>query len=909
MINYTQLSKELNSDAMQQILSLSNDSHSIDFGRFSQSQWNRIEKKYSNPIMLTVLNAMCTLGNSQNKFTDEINFTTCGDENYINIIRPELVELNYVKKEIHPAFDKRNNNRAKKTKRTKKTKRNKKKRGLTKEDIIKQNTTNTLTNNMNDVFKSFSSKKINKRGFNSQYAEIRLCTLMQCINYMLTNDVHRGECFELIVGLAKIINNIKQVPGLSKLICYDIMQSCARLAQYSKFNCELLFREYPKFIISTSYDKIFPAMRIKPYESQVSLMNVIKENEKCLCLYSAMIGSGKTTFSMALIKFVEMMRLSKTQDKNLQVIFSCSVEPVRHQVSKMAYNKQIKFGIATIEKNGVKVTNNYNCKSNDERILIVADLNSTVELLKKSQDYILFLDEPTVGADQLNHPITRAVIKIMLYAPSRTILSSATLPSKNEISKIINYITHRHKNIVVASICSKEAIIGCEMLTFDGHTIAPHNNCKTVSELSLVIQRLDNTAFIGRLYTAPVVYNLRKKMIKHNITDAFDLDKHFMDITKLSQIEIQKMAIILLKQLVKHDNNTIKNVCTTDHQDQKQKHNLDNIFTSDAVNFMGGCLITVSDPFEFAHQKSKTLLKDCKSASRIMKKYDTELTAYNKMVNREQKNDTDVGSKLERMKKAFTAQEKKKPFIDFPNELIINTTAHIAFYDNKMNKMNNKKINKRMIRNRQPIEGYPTDLNVPDWTMLLLFAGIGIYDTKKLCKQYTDLVLNLASTGKLAYMIANDDICYGANYPFSHVVITDEVVENHSINTIFQLAGRTGRVGTSWVAWAHVGEKTGKRIMNYIKGVENTGVSEEAKNLENVFTEMITFINNKMIELTKQPKKVAVKKKIKVISLSTVRQNAPVVRSRYAPPNRNRPQEGFSRASFGTSVYRPPSRK
>ena len=43
--------------------------------------------------------------------------------------------------------------------------------------------------------------------------------------------------------------------------------------------------------------------------------------------------------------------------------------------------------------------------------MIVADLETAIELLKKDQDFILFIDEPTVGADQKNHPITKAVAK------------------------------------------------------------------------------------------------------------------------------------------------------------------------------------------------------------------------------------------------------------------------------------------------------------------------------------------------------------------------------------------------------------------------------------------------------------------------------------------------------------------
>jgi hypothetical protein len=135
----------------------------------------------------------------------------------------------------------------------------------------------------------------------------------------------------------------------------------------------------------------------------------------------------------------------------------------------------------------------------------------------------------------------------------------------------------------------------------------------------------------------------------------------------------------------------------------------------------------------------------------------------------------------------------------------------------------------------------PLDLNIPDRIQQLLFAGIGIYcpSSNMLNQAYHEAVLSLASDGKLAFLISDGSISYGANYPFSHIVITDEIAVKHSINTLFQLAGRAGRVGTSWVAFAHVGPKTAERIMNYVQGKTGTGISEEAKNLKDVYHKVL----------------------------------------------------------------------
>jgi hypothetical protein len=65
---------------------------------------------------------------------------------------------------------------------------------------------------------------------------------------------------------------------------------------------------------------------------------------------------------------------------------------------------------------------------------------------------------------------------------------------------------------------------------------------------------------------------------------------------------------------------------------------------------------------------------------------------------------------------------------------------------------------------------------------------------------YTRAVIELASNGLLAYLIADDDICYGTNYPIENVVVDDTCLTRHSVKTVFQVFARAGRPGKSWKA-------------------------------------------------------------------------------------------------------------
>ena len=49
-----------------------------------------------------------------------------------------------------------------------------------------------------------------------------------------------------------------------------------RLYKHCNLNYQKLFTKYPRLILSTEYDQVFPTLSIKPYKSQIELMSAIK---------------------------------------------------------------------------------------------------------------------------------------------------------------------------------------------------------------------------------------------------------------------------------------------------------------------------------------------------------------------------------------------------------------------------------------------------------------------------------------------------------------------------------------------------------------------------------------------------------------------------------------------------------
>jgi hypothetical protein len=134
--------------------------------------------------------------------------------------------------------------------------------------------------------------------------------------------------------------------------------------------------------------------------------------------------------------------------------------------------------------------------------------------------------------------------------------------------------------------------------------------------------------------------------------------------------------------------------------------------------------------------------------------------------------------------------------------------------------------------------------------------GIGIY-SKNLPSDYTDIVLEMLSERQLAFIITDESFCYGANYQISNVIINDDLADNHSINTILQLIGRTSRIGKSWAGKVYLDTNTKKRLLEFFDA-PNIDCSNEGKNITTAFNSIIHEIdleNKKEKELLEKKEK------------------------------------------------------
>ena len=103
------------------------------------------------------------------------------------------------------------------------------------------------------------------------------------------------------------MDNSKEVE-VSQTLILDLKYCIKGLKEYYKYDNKVVMIKYPKLVYYTNYDKFFPTLDIKPYASQIEFIEDVKSalNEKgsvqnpTLILYKTMIGSGKTSASIAL---------------------------------------------------------------------------------------------------------------------------------------------------------------------------------------------------------------------------------------------------------------------------------------------------------------------------------------------------------------------------------------------------------------------------------------------------------------------------------------------------------------------------------------------------------------------------------------------------------------------------------
>ena len=770
------------------------------------------------------------------------------------------------------------------------------KKTMTGDEIRIKSTIDKIDDLTKNITESYSMKKFTPQyGLKQDVIEFIGMTYIYMIRFCLVHqsyfqkEKNYPQILNLLVSSQRLLDSIKNYQGndmitplklekISKTFVNDLDEAYNDLSKVFKFDGIEVYNKCPKLLVWSDLDKYIPQGKIEPRKHQKDIMieSFKNFNKGFLTIYNAMIGSGKTTTVIGLAKIVEHFRNTNEDYEDLELLFVCNLDSVRKQVGNILYNtilmseeKGIKFGIATTEKDGkdIKVSNHFSCKKDSERIVLITNPETAIKLINqnKKTKYVLFHDEPTIGADIDNSDSLRSNIQVLINLPKWTIFSSATAPEISDLGHITKKAKENYPDIIINKIYSPQIQIGIDVRTFDLNLVSPFSGCNSKNDLITIIDTVKEIPFLGRMFNSNIALTLWNECKDYKFSKPFpNIPELFKNVVNMKADKIRLIVIEMLSLISELNDDEIKSICSKKLMDYNTKdvHNeidFKNLGTTESHKFDNMTLIATTNPYQFTKNNFKSLidyLKKDKSDERkedkitnfdkIYDKFLNDMSLYENIISKLE------GSSIKDFEKTFRKFEKdfvklnidiklecrmsektddkeksieekqrilriiyrSQPRLNFPAYAQINTIEHEKEFNKTDIKLSHTKMNKDEIN----INDIPFNrMKVSDEILILLLCGVGIYSPSdsRLDSTYLSTVLNLASKGLLVYIIADNSISYGTNYPISRVIITEDFSLNHSIYTLFQLMGRAGRIGKSWKATAIVSKDTSKKIVDF----------------------------------------------------------------------------------------------
>lgn len=834
--------------------------------KLTQEEWEEIEvdlTDFEQRVCSLMLKAGC-LYDPKDIGEKKLKLEVLGEDLFQELLNSKVKKYFFSEK-----IEKSSDSKAKKGSKKEKPEKNEKKGGNKKgknvlyENFMKAEKRKKVEDLFIDMIKANNDALFRQKnfGFSSNILEFKL------ISFMCLAKIYKDRedwLYEIIIGLKKCLQVYESFKGplffdekgtkldvnVSITLIQYIKEFLDSLIEMNVFSMKITFVRYPKLLYHTIFDSFFENIQVKPYRSQreviQALRNYYHDNRNSntprglLIFYKAMIGSGKTTVSLALASMIKQLREKDENYKNTSVIFCCGLTQIRVQVGQLAYNSlefdKVTFAVATMWSDGTTFVqrNHFSCKKEKNPMLYISDLETTLFLLKRENEsenpnphrYILFLDEPIIDADQPTTTITNAFLQIMSLAPNVTILSSATLPDPEHVPHLIGLFRKRYENGEVMTIRSEQAKIAQQIYINFNEKYYPHNGCKNSEELANVLSSVKINPFLAKLYSGPSLYHFEDKLKKMNFPKALgrNVEEKFSDPRNMNQKFIQENTFELFETLIENgEDSQIAQFCLPEYEESKiecENFKWEDLATKKAHLFIGGCLIAAPTPLEFARKAfgafvSKVNLKALvKDYEKLKEAFDNRMTGFEEIKNEE-----------ERLKAKTKFANENNPLIQFPEYMKINLKAHLQKYSDL---------------EKPELVGYRNDFLIEDLVLkidedlnIMLFSGVGVFDSEHITnEEYNKTIRNKAKFGELAYLISNKDILYGANYPLNNVIIDDDFVDMYSINTIFQTMGRAGRIGQAWKSNCYIGPKIQKKLDEYVKESRRNCISIEARNIE-----------------------------------------------------------------------------
>lgn len=616
--------------------------------------------------------------------------------------------------------------------------------------------------------------------------------------------------------------------------------SLYNLINYHISNINIHIEKYVNFVLdfykddidmSNMYEKIYSIIEnntlllgyndIKLYSHQKQLYTICKQQNPKLVLYTAPTGTGKTMSPLGLsennkIIFVCAARhvglaLAKSaisMQKKVAFAFGCkSSEDIRlHYYAGSTFIKNQATGKEIKYKDGTRKIDNSDGRKVD---IMICDIKSYLCAMYYMQAFndldnvIMYWDEPTITMDYETHDHHESIHKIWNdNKVPNVILSSATLPSQDEIEEVISDFRGKFENSMVHNIVSHDCNKSIPLLNKDNFVEMPHYMCKEYDDMIECVNHCESYLTLMRYYDLEEIVKFVKYACENNFinTDRYKLENYYTDVSDLEMNKIKIHYIEILKHIKKENYNDIYNYF---QKNRKPKYTSSiHISTSDAHTLTDGPTIFLADNVD---KIAKFILSESKIPQKVMtnimeainfnnaltkkiydleKKLEDSLGAENEKENKMA--DMRISPELKELQKQIDTLRGMVKSTSLNDVFIPNTIDHLKYWSEKKERSNefSSKIEEDTVEKIML-------LDIDSMWKILLLMGIGVFTTHKDDK-YTEIMKELANKQLLYMIVASSDYIYGTNYQFTHGYLSKDL-NNMTQEKTIQSLGRIGR--------------------------------------------------------------------------------------------------------------------
>jgi len=577
-------------------------------------------------------------------------------------------------------------------------------------------------------------------------------------------------------------------------------------------------------LIKNSFDYIeknkiiFKYRDVELYKHQKDLFTSIKRDGPKMIYYQAPTGTGKTISPVGLAR-------------GKKVIFTCAAKHIGLQLAKSCISMEIPIAIAFGCKDPSDIRLHYFAAKDfvrhrksgqifrvdnsvgDKVQVIITDIQSFLPAMNymcafnEEKDMVWYWDEPTITLDYVKHEFHEILEKN--WKQNRIpniVLSSATLPDKNDVSSMSRYFCDKFKGANIEQIKSYECKKSIPVYSKDGSIIMPHLYFDNYKELRKSVQHIKNNLTILRHIDVKkmveLIYYVNKEKI---VPEQFNIENNFENI---SDITIMSLKMYYLNILSILRNNYEKVYQHFQKKYKKDKKSFIKITTQDSYTLTDGPTIFISDNVKklglFYLKVSNIPDTELDNILKIIKENGIYTKQLDKVEKDEQQRQDKLGSKQlekdhsknvksdefkiqQKYRKTVKALKSRIKTIELNPQYIPNSKQHIKLW----------------ARDKETDNSFTSDIeddivteimylnDVDKAYKILLLMGIGVF-IKDMNKEYLDIMKALATKQKLFVIIASSDYIYGTNYQFCHGYLSKDL-ENMTQEKLIQALGRIGR--------------------------------------------------------------------------------------------------------------------